>query len=387
MSSFDQIIDRKNSQSLKYDFAVERGKPEEVLPFWVADMDFQSPDVVLSELHKSVEHGIFGYSEVKEDYHQAVITWFQKYFSYELKKDWLVKTPGLVFALSHAIKAFSQKGEAVLIQPPVYYPFFEAIEANERKLITNPLSYQNGKYYIDFKDFEAKIVKYKVKLFILCSPHNPVGRVYKKEELQKLGDICLKYQVLVISDEIHCDLALNGHQHYLFPSIDERFLDHTVLLTSASKTFNIAGLQVSNVFIANQSLREKFEVEILKSGYSQLNSLGLVATKACYEKAEAWFLELKVYLEGNYQYLKEFLNKKMPLVKLVDLEGTYLAWLDFSAFNLSDEEINNRIIYQAKLWLDNGKMFGKEGEYFQRINIACPREQLKIALENLASVF
>ncbi len=385
--NFDKVVDRKNTQSIKYDFAVERGKPENILPFWVADMDFPCPSEIIEELNKCVNHGIFGYSEVKDDYSTVVLNWFEKHFSYSLEKDWLVKTPGIVFAIATAIKTYTEIGDGVIIQKPVYYPFSTSIKDNDRKLVNNPLVYKDGKYTIDFVDFEKKIVDNNVKLFILCNPHNPIGRVYTKDELLQLGNICKKHGVIIVSDEIHCDFVREGHIHNLFLSVDDSFKDFSVLLTAPSKTFNIAGLQVSNNFIPNKELREKFKKEINKTGYSQLNNMGLIATKAAYEYGEDWLKELKKYLEYNLLTIRNFLEEKLPKIKLVEPEGTYLAWLDFSEYNLSVDELNDLIVNKANLWLDCGTMFGGDGANFQRINYACPNSLIVQLLDNLYSTF
>ncbi|MDF2543546.1 MAG: aminotransferase [Herbinix sp.] len=381
--NFDEIIDRKNTNSIKYDFAKERGKPEGILPLWVADMDFKAPDPVLDDLLKAVSHGIFGYTEVKRDYFDAVYQWFLKHFEWETKKEWLVKAPGVVYALACAVRAFTKEGDAVLIQQPVYYPFTSVIEDNNRRLIINPLVYQDYNYRIDFEDMERKIIEEQVKLFILCSPHNPVGRVWTKEELVRLGNLCLKHQVLILSDEIHCDFTYPGHPHTVFSSINEDFADYSIICTAPSKTFNLAGLQVSNIFIKNPVLRRKFIDEIRKTGYSQLNTLGLIACQSAYANGEPWLNELKLYLQDNLSYVRQFLKDNLPQIRLVEPQGTYLIWLDFSALSFTEEKMEHMIVHKAGLWLDGGTMFGASGLGFQRINIACPRDILKDAMQKL----
>ena len=381
--NFDREIDRKKTNSLKYDFAVERGRDVDVLPLWVADMDFQAPKPVLDALQNAVSHGIFGYSEVKGEYFDALYRWFDSRFDWQPKSEWLVKTPGVVFALAMAVRALTKEGDSVLIQPPVYYPFFEVIRDNNRKIVESPLLLTDGHYEIDFDDLEEKIASQNVKLFLLCSPHNPVGRVWTKEELQKLGELCDRYHVFVVADEIHCDFTYPGHKHYVFASLDPQFLMNTVTCTSPSKTFNLAGLQVSNIFIPNLKMKKKFEKAVAQTGYSQLNLFGLVACKAAYEFGDIWLKELKLYLIQNLDYIRNFLKNELPLVSLIEPEGTYLVWLDFRKLNLSEEKLEKLIVEKAGLWLDSGKMFGIEGVGFQRINIACPISILEKALFKL----
>lgn len=380
---FDMVVDRKNTYSLKYDFAKERNMPEDLLPLWVADMDFKVSSYIQEALQKQVEHGIFGYSEVKEDYFEALKGWMKSHHGWEVESDWLIKTPGVVFALAMAVKAFTKEGDGVLLQQPVYYPFSEVIVDNGRKLVSNTLVQNDtGKYVIDYEDFEEKIVKENIKLFFLCNPHNPVGRVWSKEELIRLGDICYKHHVIVVSDEIHADFVFHG-KHQVFVDLKEEYKEIAIVATSPSKTFNIAGLQVSNIFIPNAELRKKIKKQIDAAGYSQLNVLGLVAAKAAYEHGEEWYQAMHRYVSENIAYTGEFVRERLPGVTLVENEGTYLLWLDFRALKLSERELEDLIVEKAKLWLDSGRIFGTAGKGFQRINVACPRETLKEALTRL----
>ena len=380
---FDQIIDRKNTNSLKYDFAAERQKPSDILPLWVADMDFPAPPEVLEEIHRAVSHGIFGYSEVKTDYFDAVHTWFLRHYGWDTREEWLIKTPGVVYAITMAVRALTGEGDGVLIQQPVYYPFSESIRLNHRRLVVNSLRYEEHKYFIDFEDFENKIITEKVKLFILCNPHNPVGRVWSAKELTRMGDICLKHNVIVISDEIHCDFTYPGFTHTVFANIKEAFAQNSIICTAPSKSFNLAGLQISNLFIRNEVIRRKMKSELAASGYSQCNTLGLVACKAAYQYGEPWMKELRSYLFENLQFVREYLSKHLPNITLVEPQGTYLIWLDFREMGLSGKELEHLIVHEAKLWLDYGTMFGEDGEGFERINIACPRQILAQAMEQL----
>ncbi len=381
--NFDEVIDRSGSYSVKYDFFQEFKKPEKVLPLWVADMDFQSPTEITRELSKVLEHGIYGYSNSKEDYDQAVISWFQTHFQWEAQPEWIVKTPGIVFAISTAVRALSREGDAVLIQRPVYAPFTSAVQLNNRTLVNNPLQYIDGSYQIDFEDFEQKIIDHKVKLFILCNPHNPVGRVWTRQELTRMGEICLKHGVIIIADEIHADFTYPGYEHIMFASIKPEFSQNLILCTAPSKTFNLAGLQASNIFIPNKELRSKFKAELSRQGYHGLNTMGMLACKTAYEHGAEWLKELKVYLTGNRDYIKDFLAERLPEIHMVEPQGTYLVWLDFRALGLKDSELEDMLLHKAGLWLEPGLKYGPEGAGFQRINIACPRQILVKAMHQL----
>ncbi len=383
MTDFDRYIERRGTMSLKYDFMKERGKPEGALPLWVADMDFEGPDCVRDALHYAVKDGIFGYSEAKEDYFNAVAGWFDRHYGWKPSSEWLVKTPGVVFAIAAAIRALTKEGDAVIIQTPVYYPFFEAIRDNGRKVVRNRLVLENGRYSIDFEDFENRIVKENVKLFVLCSPHNPVGRVWTPEELQKLWEICKKHGVFVVSDEIHGDMIRDGFVFTTFLKANPDAKEQSVICTAPSKTFNLAGLQVSNIFIPSDNIRKLVKKEIDKTGYSQLNLAGLVACKAAYEGGEEWHRECLAYLEGNLSLIRDFLKERLPEIHLIEPEGTYFAWIDFRSLSLSDIELDSLILERAGLWLDAGHIFGAGGSGFQRIAYACRREMLKEALERL----
>lgn len=385
--NFDKEINRYNSNSLKYDCARERGIPKDALPMWVADMDFETAPEILSAMHKSVDFGIFGYSVPKEEYYETIIHWFSSHFGWNPKAEWIVKTPGVVFAISVALRALTQKGDAVLIQQPVYYPFRAVIEDNERICINNPLVCREGHYEMDFEDMERKIIENHVKLFILCSPHNPVGRVWSREELIRVIDICKRHNVFIISDEIHCDFTYPGHVHTVLALLAEDYLNKMIICTSPSKSFNLAGLQLSHIFIPDRAVRGKFKKELSAVAYDESGTLALVAAKAAYESGGEWLAELKQYLFDNLKFLRGFLSEYMPKVKLIEPEGTYLVWLDFSACVESPEELKDKMLNKAKIWLDDGTMFGEEGACFERINIACPRTILIRALEQMKDVF
>ena len=385
--NFDEVIDRYNTNSLKYDFAAERGKPDGLIPLWVADMDFRTAPCVTEALVKSAEHSIFGYSDTKKKdaYFDAVQKWFGERLGFAVRPEWLVKAPGVVFALYAAVRASTEAGDAVLIQPPVYHPFREAVEVTGRRLVCSPLSYTDGKYGIDFDDFENRIIDNNVKAFILCSPHNPVGRVWTRDELTRMGDICLAHNIVVISDEIHCDFIYGAAKHTVFASINETFLNNSIILTSPSKTFNLAGLQAANIFIADTALKSRFREESANTGYSQLNTMGLVACEAAYRGGGEWLDELLVYLERNYNYIKNFINANLPGIHAVELEGTYLLWLDLNAYGFSEAELERILVEKARLWVSSGSSFGDGGKGFIRVNIACPLSMLEKAFNQLAA--
>lgn len=387
--NFDKIINRKGTNCLKYDYAVERGKPADVLPLWVADMDFTVSEEITKSLHAAVDHGIYGYTRPKDAYYNAITNWMEKNHNWKTKREWIMKTPGVVFALGAAVKAFTKPGDAVLIQNPVYYPFTNIIRDNDRRVIDNTLVYEKrvtegkSQYSIDYEDFERKIVQENIKLFILCNPHNPVGRVWNREELQYLGEICLRHHVIVVSDEIHNDFVYPGFEHTVFANVDPRFAEFTVTCTAPSKTFNLAGLQISNIFISNETLREAFQKEIDKTGYDEPNALGAVACEAAYRGGQEWLDQLRAYLLENLNFLRTYLQEKIPQIHLVEPEGTYLVWLDCSELGISGKELDQFIVEKAGLWLDGGAMFGPSGSDFQRVNIACPRATLELALDKL----
>lgn len=384
--NFDEIIERKGTDCLKYDFAKRRGLPEDVLPLWIADMDFRTSSYVEDALIDRTKHGIFGYSEVQEDYFRAVAGWMNRHHNWNVEPGWLIKTPGVVFALAMAVKAYTEVGDCVLIQQPVYYPFSEVIEDNERVIVSNDLYLgTDNRYHIDFEDFEKKIVEHHIKLFLLCNPHNPSGRVFTKEELTKLGDICLKHGVIVVSDEIHNDFVFKG-EHTVFASVKKEYEDISIICTSPSKTFNLASMLISNIFIPNKKLKSKFRHEVDAAGISQLGVLGLEAAKAAYEKGDEWYEKMMAYVRENIEYVKKYVEEHMPGVKVIDGEGTYLVWLDFRATGIEAEELDHRIIYDAKLWLDSGKIFGETGLGFQRINVATPRKIVTECLERIRKI-
>jgi cystathionine beta-lyase len=350
---------------------------------WVADMDFRSPACVNEAISDRAQHGIYGYSDATPDYFLAVQKWYNSRHAYDIDVCNIVTSPGVVFGLYSAVAALTREGDCVLIQRPVYYPFSAAVTDQGRKLVNNPLVYRCGRYSIDFEDFEKQIIEHNVKLFILCNPHNPVGRVWTKEELLRIGEICIDHDVYIVSDEIHSDFVYPGYEHTVFASISPEIAQRTITCTAPSKTFNLAGLQISNLFITNGNIRKRFRSAVRKTGYGEPNLMGMIACHAAYEGGEEWLDALNIYLLRNAEYVKDRLLKDFPGVKLIEPEGTYLLWLDFSGLGLTDEQLSDKIQNKGGLWLDHGTMFGPEGAGFQRINIACPMAILIEAFDRL----
>ena len=379
--NFDTVVNRWGTDSVKYFDGTE------LLPLWVADMDFPLPEEVLSVIKGRVDHGIFGYTRTGASYWKALDSWCRSEYGYKVKPSEWVTVPGIVYGLSIAIRSVTEPSDAVLIEEPVYYPFSQVVKNNGRMLIVSQLSYKDGRYTRDLNAFEKAIRENSVKAFILCSPHNPVGRVWREDELLSVAEICLKNNVTVIADEIHCDFIRSGIKFTSFASLGDKYKEHLILGTAPSKTFNLAGLQVSNIWIPNPEIRERFKKENRANGYNEVNTLGMTAAEAVYTLGKPWLTQLKAYLEGNIQFVREFLKEKLPDIKLVEPEGTYLLWLDFHGTGLSNQEIKEKIETEARLWLDHGDMFGRGGECFERINIACPRSILEQAMNQLYNSF
>ena len=383
---FDTVVDRRNTKSLKYDFAGAFGMPEGLLPLWVADMDFKTSSYVEDALAECAAKGIFGYSEVSTPYFETVRGWMQRRHGWNVEEEWLIKTPGVVFALAMTVKAYTKPGDAVLVQLPVYYPFAQIIRDNGRRVVSSDLYLgEDNRYHMDFDDFEQKIRNEQVKLFLLCSPHNPVGRTWTREELVRIGEICLAHGVIVVSDEIHHDFIFQG-EHHVFADLKEEFAQNSITCTAPSKTFNLAGMVMSNIFIPNPQLRKKFKKEMDAAGMSQLGIMGLAACEAAYAHGDVWYEAMHAYVRDNIAFARELTQTQLPGVRMTEQEATYLIWLDFRETELSDGELDERIIKRAGLWLDSGRMFGAGGSGFQRINVACPRSILEQAFERLKLV-
>ena len=387
--NFDEVISRQGTDSVKWDpkylrFQFGKGK-EELLPLWVADMDFRCPPVVTEALSKRVAHGIFGYTFLNRSYFEALITWYKTRHQWAIEKEWCVSSPGIVPAINFIIQRFSSPGDKVLIQTPVYYPFAEAIRNNGRQLVENSLQIDSdtSQYEMDFHDSEKQCQDPRVKIAILCSPHNPVGRVWSKTDLEQFGRICIDNNVLIIADEIHCDLILPGFKHVCFASLSEEFAQHSITCNAGSKTFNLAGLHQSNVIIPNPQIRANFQTHLENLGLSGTTIFGPIALQAAYTGAASWLDDLLQYLQANFVYLKHTLEESLSGVKVLELQGTYLVWVDFRAleFVATPQDLKRIIEDGANLAFDDGLMFGSNGAGFQRINIACPRRILVQALD------
>ncbi len=383
MYDFDRVISRRNTGSVKFDGIWDQDYPEDILPMWIADMDFPAPACVLDALKQDVDMGIFGYSILPEGFFEALQAWFGRRFGWQVERQWLCQTPGVVYALSAAIRATTQPGDRVLVQTPVYYPFYRVIRDNERVLVENPLIYEDGKYSVDFADFEEKLRSQNVKLFILCSPHNPIGRVWTRQELEKMGSLCKQYGVKVISDEIHCDFAFPEHPHTPFPLACPELAEDTVVCTAPSKSFNLAGMQVSNIWIPGEGLRKAFQHQLEIGCYHGPNRLGMIACRAAYAGGEAWLDACKSYMRENLNYVRSFLESKLPQIRLVEPEGTYFAWLDCRGLGLEPEALDRFFTYKVRILLDGGSMFGPAGGQFQRMVLACPRSTVQEAMQRL----
>jgi len=393
--NFDAEISRKNTHSVKWELLQTDKNPEKaeytdrffgenrILPMWVADMDFPSPPPVIEALEARARHGIFGYTYQTDSYYQAVTGWMQKRHGWTVESDWILTTPGVVPAVNMLVQAFVGSGEKVLLQKPVYYPFFSAINNNEAQIANNSLQLDNGRYQMDFADLAEKAADPAVKLAILCNPHNPVGRVWSRDEMQQFGEICLQNNVLVIADEIHGDLIYSGHTFTPFATLSPTFAENSITCTAPSKTFNLAGLHTSNIIIQNKELRSRFQKVLGRNGLFGVNPFGVVAMEAAYNHGEDWLAAVMAYIEGNLRYLEDYIAANIPQINVIRPEGTYLVWLDCRALGLDNLALKRLMLNEAGVYLDEGYIFGREGDGFERINIACPRSVLAEALDRI----
>ncbi|MDO5124182.1 MAG: MalY/PatB family protein [Eubacteriales bacterium] len=376
-SFFDPKYDRTGTGAIKY-----RNLPENTIPMWIADMDFKSPPAVTDALIKAAQHGIYGYGDTDDEYDTLILDWYDRRNGWKIKKEQILKIPGVMFGVAAAIRAVTEPNDAVLICQPVYYPFAKIIPDNHRRTVISELVLKNGRYEIDFEDFENKIKQEKVKAFLLCSPHNPVGRVWSRTELAEIARICLKNGVYIISDEIHSDFIYPGYNHIPIASISNEIADRTITCLSPTKTFNLAGLQAANMVVPNKQLRIRIKKECVATGYSHLNIMATAATKAAYQQGEEWLEGLLQYLGQNVALLRTSFPEDAPVYAL-NLEGTYLAWLDCRKLKMSPSELDNLFLSKAGIWLHNGHTFGSGGDGFMRMNIACPNSVLEEAIERI----
>ena len=395
--NFDTNFNKHGLNSLKWEFEADENHigtqtdrahpklgPDQMLPLWVADMDFHSPPAVIEAVTARAQVGLFGYGMPDDGYFEAVMGWYARRYGWETKREWILQTPGVVPALHMIVQRFTQPGEKVLIQRPVYHPFSAAVENNGRIVVSNSLLVDdNGRYQIDFDDFEQKAADTAVRLFILCSPHNPVGRVWTRDELARMGEICLKHDVLVVADEIHADLILSGHTFTAYATIDSAFADSCIVTNAASKTFNLPGFKTANITIPNDQLRARFLMQSNANGIWGVNTLGLVATEAAYTHGEAWLTAVMAYIEDNYRLLQQFAETQLPQLTLTPLEGTYLAWINCAGLGMTPDERQQLLKNKARLLLNQGSMFGPEGATYERLNLACHRSILEEALARL----
>lgn len=382
VSPFDKVIDRTGTESLKWVYPRKVLKVEDAIPMWVADMDFEAPPAVVEALKLRVEHGVFGYPLVPPSFFTAAIGWLKRRHGWEVEKKWMAMTPGIVPALNYCVRAFTRPGDPVIIQTPVYHPFYYAIENNGRRVVRNPLRYDGRRFTMDLDDLRAKIDA-PGRMLILCSPHNPVGRVWEREELEALGRIAVERDLVVIADEVHHDLVYRDHRHHVLAALSPELAQQTVTCIAPSKTFNVAGLTTAAVVAANPDLHKEFENEEERSGFDLGNALGIVAFEAAYRHGEDWLEELLPYLEANVDFMAVFLEERVPRLKLIRPEGTYMALLDCRGLGLEPAALNDFFLKKSGVYFSAGTLFGEESAGFVRVNFGCPRSTLREALERV----
>lgn len=380
---FDEIVNRRGTNSVKWDEAKEEG----VIPMWVADMDFKAAPCILEALKKRVQHGVFGYTIVPDSYYESIISWFERRHQWHIKRDWIIYTSGVVPAISAIIKALTEPGDKVLVQTPVYNCFFSSIRNNGCTTAENALVRKDNSYEIDFDDFERQAADEKTKVFLLCNPHNPAGRVWTPEELSRMNDICLRHSVKVIADEIHCELVMPDHEFTPFAAVSKACQDNCITTNSPTKSFNIAGLQIANIITSNAEDRQKIDRAININEVCDVNPFGVIALQAAYNEGEDWIDQLNVYLWENYQALKTFIKDNLPQLEVIDLEGTYLVWVNVRATGMTGDELTEKLLKEGKVFVNRGTMYGKTtGADYIRINIAMPRSLMLEGLKRMKSV-
>ena len=380
---FDEIVNRRGTNSVKWDEAKEEG----VIPMWVADMDFKAAPCILEALKKRVDHGVFGYTIVPDSYYESIISWFERRHQWHIERDWIIYTSGVVPAISAIIKALTEPGDKVLVQTPVYNCFFSSIRNNGCTIAENALVRKGNSYEIDFDDFEKQAADEKTKVFLLCNPHNPAGRVWTQEELSRMNDICLRHNVKVIADEIHCELVMPGHVFTPFAAVSKACQDNCITTNSPTKSFNIAGLQIANIITSNAEDRQKIDRAININEVCDVNPFGVIALQAAYNEGEDWIDQLNVYLWENYQALKTFFKDNLPQLEVINLEGTYLVWVNVRATGMTGDELTEKLLKEGKVFVNRGTMYGKTtGADYIRINIAMPRSLMLEGLKRMKDV-
>lgn len=384
--NFNEIIPREGTNCIKYDAREWLFKTNDVLPLWVADTDFRTPDFIAEAIKKRAEHEIYGYTFKPDSYFDAVIGWMKRQHNWTIEKEWISSSPGVVAGLTLAIETFSKPGDGVIVQPPVYFPFFESVKGTKRKMVENPLKIENSRYTLDFEDLRSKIDK-NTRLLLLCNPQNPGGMVWTQNELEKLAEICLENNIIVISDEIHSDLVFTGNRHIPFATLSEETAKNSVICMAPSKTFNVAGLASSLVIIPDKTKKARYERALNVGHLGMGNIFGSVALEAAYSNGDKWLDQLLDYLWENYLFLENFITKNLPKVKVMKPEATYLIWLDFREYGMNDEELMQFTVEKAKVGLNNGGRFGTGGDGWLRLNIGCPRSVLEEGLTRLKEAF
>lgn len=385
--NFDEIIDRKHSNCVKYDGYQDIYGADGLIPLWVADMDFKTPDFVFDAIKERINHSVLGYFIHSDGFYRSIIQWMERRHQWQVEKDWIYFAPGIVPGLAFLVQAFTAPGDKVLLQTPVYHPFYYVVQNQNREIVRNPLHLVEDHFEMDYEDLEAKL-KAGVKMMILCNPHNPLGRCWTKEELRKVGELCLQYHCLLVSDEIHSDLMMPGYKHTPVANISKEIAENTITCMAPSKTFNIAGLATSEIIIPNENLRKQFE-KVMYDGVHLFvgNIFGELALEACYTYGEEWLEQLLVYLKKNVDFVQQYIKENLLEIKTFRHEATYLPWLDFSGFRVSHEELFRKLADQARVALNDGQIFGEEGRCCFRINVACPKSTLEKAMEQIRTTF
>ncbi|TSB48141.1 MalY/PatB family protein [Alkalicoccobacillus porphyridii] len=388
MHQFDEVIERKGTNSLKWDGVVKRYGADELIPLWVADMDFKAPQPVLDALTERVQQGVFGYITPSSSVNESIVNWARRRYEWEISEKWLIHTVGIVPTISNIIKSFTDLGDEIVIQTPVYYPFYDVIKLNDRSVLRNPLQQDEttGQFKMDLEQLEASITE-RTKMLLFCHPHNPGGRVWSKQELEALAAVCKKYDLLVISDEIHADLLYDGYQHIPLASINEDMAERTFTCMAPTKTFNLAGIIASYIVVKDNKLRLQLRRFLESTFMNSQNAFAELATETAYNKGEEWLEELMKYIQENYRFAAQFIRENMPKINVIKPQGTYLLWLDFNEIPLTSEQRKKWLVEEARVALNHGPTFGREAENFERLNLACPKATLEEGLNRMKQAY